>query len=111
MTGTNETHDEIVIAFVWYRPDQWRRVRDVAADAEGLEMSYSEWLQVAQARFAEVQSAGFRVEKVEVDSEELIRWCNERGLENDGKARSRYAAEKLSELDQNRSIVHNKSQT
>ncbi len=107
MKDPNETHDEVVIAFVWYRPEQWQRVRDIANDAEELEMSYSEWLQVAEARFAEVLSAGFRVKKVEVDSEELIRWCNERGLEIDGEARSRYAAEKLSELDKNRSIFQN----
>ena len=104
MTDTNETPDELVIAIVWYRPEQWQRVREVATDHEELEMSYSEWLQLAEERFKQIQSAGFRVEKVDVDSEKLIRWCNEHGLENNGRARSKYAAEKLSELHQNRSL-------
>ena len=108
---THETHDEMVVAFVSYRPEQWQRIRETATDAEELEMSYSEWLQVAEERFKQVQSAGFRVEKVDVDSEELIRWCNERGLENNGRARSSYAAEKMSELDKKRSLFQNNSQT
>jgi hypothetical protein len=107
MTDSNQ--DEMVVAIVWYRPEQWQRVRDVATDAEELEMSYAEWLQVAEARFKEIQSNGFRVEKVDVDGEKLILWCNERGLENDGKARSRYAAEKLSELDQKRSLFQRRT--
>jgi len=109
MTNANETQDEMVIAIVWYRPEQWQRVRDVATDAEELEMSYIEWLKVAEERFKEIQSKGFRVERVDVDSEELILWCNERGLENNGKARSRYAAEKLSELAQNRSLFQRRT--
>jgi hypothetical protein len=101
MKDSSDSSDEMVIAIVWYRPEQWQRVRDVATDAEELEMSYLEWLQVAEERFKELQGNGFRVEKVDIDSEKLILWCNERGLENNGKARSRYAAEKLSELDKN----------
>jgi hypothetical protein len=105
MKNPDDAQDEMVIAIVWYRPEQWERVRDVAADAEELEMSYVEWLQAAEEKFKELQSSGLRVEKVDVDSEKLILWCNERGLENNGKARSRYAAERLSELDKNRSLI------
>jgi hypothetical protein len=35
------------------------------------------------------------VEKVDVDIEELLAWCNARDLPVDGKARSRYVSEKL----------------
>jgi hypothetical protein len=53
----------------------------------------------------ELQSSGLRVEKVDVHSEELILWCNERGLEINAEARSRYIAERLSKLDQNESFI------
>jgi len=42
MKDQSEVQDEMVIAIVWYRPEQWQRVRDVATDAEALEESYSE---------------------------------------------------------------------
>jgi hypothetical protein len=109
MKDASKAQDEMVVAIVWYRPEQWQRVRDVATDADELEESYPEWFQVAQKRFAELQSSGLRVEKVDVDSEKLILWCNERGLENDGKARSLFAAERLSELDKNRSLIQRRT--
>ena len=99
----------MVIAIVWYRPEQWQRVRDTATDAEALEESYAEWLQLAESKFQELKSSGRKVEKVDVDSEKLILWCNERAMENDGKARSLYAAERLSELDKNRSLFQRRT--
>jgi hypothetical protein len=56
-------------------------------------------LRLAEQKLAELRAGGLRVEKVDVDSEQLILWCNERGLEMNARARSRYAAEKLRELD------------
>ena len=109
MTDRGEATDEMVIAIVWYRPGQWQRVRDVATDAEELEESYAEWLQLAESNFAELQGHGLRVEKVDIDSEKLILWCNERGMENDGKARSLYAAERLGELDKRRSLFQRRT--
>jgi len=108
MKDSQKPQDEMVMAIVWYRPEQWQRIRDVATDADELEASYLDWLQLAEQKYNELQSIGLRVEKVDVDSEKLILWCNERGLENDGKARSLYAAERLSELDKNRSIVQHR---
>jgi hypothetical protein len=109
MKDSSEAQDEMVIAIVWYRPEQWQRVRDIATDSDELEASYVEWLQLAEAKFKELQSSRLRVEKVDIDSEKLIVWCNERGLENNGKARSLYAAERLSELDQKRSFIQRRT--
>jgi len=94
-----------VIGIVWYRPEQWERVRDIAADSDEFEDSYVVWLQLAEEKSRELKGRGLRVEKVDVDSEKLIRWCNQKGLENNGEARSRYAAERLSELDEKQSII------
>ena len=109
MKDSNEPKEETVVAIVWYRPEQWRRVRDIATDADELEASYAEWLQVAAEKLKQLRSSGLRVEKVDVDSEELILWCNERGLENNGQARAQYAAERLSDLDQKRSIIQRRT--
>jgi hypothetical protein len=109
MKDSNEPKEETVVAIVWYRPEQWRRVRDIATDADELEASYAEWLQVAEEKLKQLRSSGLRVEKVDVDSEELILWCNERGRENNGQARAQYAAERLSELDQKRSIIQRRT--
>jgi hypothetical protein len=94
-----------VVAIVWYRPEQWQRVRDIAADSDEFEDSYVEWLQLAEEKAKDLKGRGLRVEKVELDSEKLILWCNERGLENNAKARALYVAERLSELEEKRSLI------
>ena len=109
MKDSSEAQDEMVIAIVWYRPEQWQRVRDIATDSDEMEASYIEWLKVAEEKLKELRRSGLRVEKVDVDSEKLILWCNERGLENNGQARSQYAAERLSELDQKRSLIQGRT--
>ena len=105
MKHSNESQNRMVVGFAWYRPEQWQRVREISTDADALAHSYLEWLQLAEQKMMELQSKGLRVEKVDVHSEELILWCNERALEINAEARSQYAAERLSELDQNRSLV------
>ena len=105
MKDSTAPENQPVVAIVWYRPEQWQRVRDIATDSEEIEDSYIEWLQLAEAKAKELKSRGLRVEKVDLDSEKLILWCNERGLENDAKARSLYAAERLSELERKQSLI------
>jgi len=109
MKDSTKAQDQVVIAVVWYRPEQWQRVRDIATDSDDFERSYIEWLQQAEEKFAELQRTGVRVEKVDLDSEKLILWCNKRGLENNGEARTAYAAERLSELDKRRSLIQGRT--
>ena len=101
MTEPNESKQELVVGFAWYRPAQGQRVRDISSDADALEDTYEEWLRLAEQKLTELKAGGLRVEKVDVDSEQLILWCNERGLEMNAQARSRYAAEKLRDSDRN----------
>src|SRR5687767_7882637 len=109
MEDSIESLDTMVVGIAWYRPKQWQRVREISADADDLHDSYLEWLQSAEETLKELRSRGLRVEKVDVHSEELILWCNERDLEINGEARSRYVAERLSKLDQSRSLVERRT--
>jgi len=103
MNKSKESQNKMVVGFAWYRPEQWQRVRDISADADALEDSYEEWLRLAEAKLKELGSSGLHVKKVDVDSEQLILWCNEQGLEVNSQARARYAGEKLRELDRDQS--------
>jgi hypothetical protein len=99
MTDPKGSDQEVVVGVAWYRRKQWQRVRDISTDADDLENTYEEWLRLAEQKLAELTGAGLRVEKVDLDSEELIVWCNERGLEINGQARSSYTAERLRAMD------------
>jgi hypothetical protein len=85
-----------VVGVAWYRPDQWQRLLEVAADSDSLHNTHPEWEIEATVRLQDLRNMGISVYRVDVDVEELLRWCNERDLELDGAARSRFVAEKLS---------------
>ncbi len=84
-----------VIAVAWYSPEDWDRLREVAADSEELEFSYEEWVATAKSSLREIRTAGLSAEEVQLNIDELISWCEEQGLALDGQARAHYAAEKL----------------
>ena len=83
------------IGIAWYRPDQWEQMRKLSDDAGRLEGTYEEWLSYAEAQFAELRSMGSRVQKVDVDLDELLKWCTLKRLPLNGESRAQYVAEKL----------------
>jgi hypothetical protein len=85
----------------WYRRDQWARLRELAADADRLEEAYEDWLAGAQKTVVQMTAAGVRVRRVEIDLDELVRWCRHEGRPLDSAARAAFAAERLrSDFDQ-----------
>ncbi len=85
---------ETVVALVWYRSEEWEKLRQVSADVAKLERTYAEWIAHAKMAMREARWAGLEVVKVNVAVGELVAWCRERGLRVDGRARARYAAER-----------------
>lgn len=83
------------LGFAWYRKEQWDRLLAVSSDRDCLEETYEGWLVIARKSFDEFKRAGNDVYRVDVDVEELIRWCQKRKRPIDGKARSEFAVHKL----------------
>ena len=98
MKKPNESQNRILVGVAWYRPEQWQRIRDISVDAVDMHDSYEEWLRSAEQNIKEISISGLDLEKVDVNSEQLILWCNIRGLEVNGQARSQYVSERLREL-------------
>ena len=83
----------------WYRAEQWERLRDIVAAPEALEETYEEWVAMATEKLSHLAEQGLVLEKVDVDVEELLAWCNERGRAVDGEARAEFAGVKFQERD------------
>ena len=86
-------------AIAWYKPNQWQRLREIAEDRDELEATHEEWEILAEKALKDFAAKGLPVTKITVDTEELLPWCNERGLKVNGKSRSQYAAWLLQEKD------------
>jgi hypothetical protein len=87
----------VVMGVAWYRPEQWERLREISEDGDKLETTYKEWAKNAERALQEMQKVGMHPEKVEIDVEELLRWCNERDRPVDASARVQYTTEKLAQ--------------
>lgn len=92
-------HDqkEMTFGVAWYRPEQWQRLREISIDKDGLEETYQEWVEGAEKAMRELRRQGVQPEKVDVDVEELLRWCQTQNVPVNGESRSNYVAVKMQE--------------
>ena len=61
-------------------------------EADQLEDTHEEWKKHANKAIQDFQSSGKKIQKVKIDLEELLGWCNEKGISVNGKARAEYTA-------------------
>jgi len=76
----------------WYNREHWSRLREISEDREQLEETFEEWEASALISIEEIERTGQHLEKVYIDPEGLLSWCNENGLTLNGKSRARYVS-------------------
>lgn len=94
-----EPEVKTVMGCAWYRAEQWDRLREISVDRDDLEETHAEWVANVEETLREMRKAGMLVQKVEVDVEELLAWCQASQLDVDGEARAQYAGEMLRQRD------------
>jgi hypothetical protein len=93
--SNNKNESRMITGVAWYRPEQWERLREVSEDVENLEETYQAWLQTAERMIRDGVPANILVERVDIDVEEALAWCNAQGLAMNAAARSQYVSEQL----------------
>jgi hypothetical protein len=96
--GYSKEYVETASGVAWYDRDQWQYLRDVAADPEVLEQSYDEWVAMAETAIRELEASGMIIERVSVNTTDLVAWCREQNRPIDGSARAEFAARQLRKL-------------
>jgi hypothetical protein len=86
------------IAFAWYKPEDWKRLREISADSDQLEESFQEWLIQANDGFNQARKSGLDVTKLFIDLDELKTWCEKEKLKINSDSRSQFAAYKLGSM-------------
>ena len=87
--------EDLEIAFCWYEPEEWEKLKQTAVDASKLDDSYEEWRTNANSAIREIRVQGHIIRKISIKMDELNRWCQKNNLENISQTRSQYAVEKL----------------
>jgi len=87
----------MVTRCAWYRAEQWDHLLEISTDRDELEDTYEEWVSNAEESLRNMRKAGIYAEKVDVDVEALLMWCQGKGREVDNAARAAYVADLLRE--------------
>src|SRR5229473_4654882 len=93
--SNNENESRIITGVAWYRPEQWQRLREVSEDVENLEETYDAWLQTAERMIHDGIPNDVIVEKIDIDVEEVLAWCNVQGLPMNASSRARFVSERV----------------
>jgi hypothetical protein len=82
------------IGVPWFPRQGFDQLRSVMSDQHAIPDTFAEWDRMAQARFKELKKthAGIRVQKIIMEKEPFLAFCQDRGLQPDSRARAEYAA-------------------
>jgi hypothetical protein len=82
------------VKIAYYKKEDWSRLLLIIDDKESMHDSWNEWFTAYSKAKTDLISQGFMVVDVEIDLDELIRYCKLRRVKNNGKARSQFVQEK-----------------
>ncbi len=85
-----ETKFSNVIAFTWYRREEYRKLLDHADDVDDLHDTYKKWLVDARRALVKYKRMGFDPRRVYLDVDDMLEWCELRDKSLNEKSRAMY---------------------
>lgn len=82
------------IKIAYYRKKDWDRFITIIDDRENMHDTWKEWHKAFLKIRKDMIAQGFELVTTEIDLDELINYCDRKGIKNDGKARSQFVQEK-----------------
>ena len=83
---------------------QYTRLKQFSIDKENFTHTYEEAKKLTELKKQEMKRKGFKVVLVDVDVDELIAWCDFKGLPLDPRSRTQFAMDKLKEMISNKQV-------
>ncbi|NLW05924.1 MAG: hypothetical protein GX029_11990 [Pseudomonadaceae bacterium] len=79
-----------VAGLCWIKAEQWSRLLEVAEDKASLEATWQEWEAKSLEMIEVFATRNILIEKIAVDVEDLINWCQEREKPVSAATRAEY---------------------
>jgi hypothetical protein len=80
------------IGVPWFTREQYEKLFKVTVDRATMLPNFDEFERIAGQRFDQHKARGLPVEKVPIDVDEFVAWCQAEGRPIDAHARAEFAA-------------------
>lgn len=84
-----------LIGIGFYQKVQWPLLLETADDAEIMIAAYDDWLRGIEILIDNIKTVGIEPVKVEIDVYELLAYCRQFNVKNNGETRSQFIVELL----------------
>ncbi|MGZ5919614.1 MAG: hypothetical protein ACXWJV_07445, partial [Hyphomicrobium sp.] len=81
------------VVMPWFRREDYARIREIMEGGDKWLSDYDAWQARAEKQIKDVEAQGMAVERVYLDPDEFLAWCEKGSHHPDSMARQRYAAE------------------
>jgi hypothetical protein len=88
----------------WFTPESWAKMREAAADRDHIFDTFEGFERSTTGKFNDLAAKGHPVEKIQMDVDALIAWCQVEGRPLDGMARQMFAI--LSVIERDKTAGH-----
>lgn len=85
---------ERIVNVAYYEKRDYTRFLSIIDDRDDMHDSWEEWFLAFMKTIAFLKSQGLFVKAVTVDLDELIKYCTDRKMKNNGATRSQFVMEK-----------------
>jgi uncharacterized protein YjdB len=84
-----------VTGILWWKPAQWEKAKQISTDSHIFDDTYQDWKEGAENALKKLRGYGLTVYKIEIELEELVRWCMDQKMPLDATARSSFVSMKV----------------
>lgn len=85
----------------WFEKNQWEKLKEVAEDRDRLEETWEEWHARSLDMIDTFATRNIFIEKVSVDLEELIQWCEKNDKSINSATRAEFVTQKMLQKNKN----------
>jgi len=93
-----------IYSIPYYKKEQYKLLRQVSSDKETFPESFDKMFADTELKYKQLKKKGLTVVRVNVDVNELHKWCVSQGLEIDPESRLKYTLVKLKKMISNNEV-------
>ena len=93
-----------IYSIPYYKKEQYKLLRQISSDKETFPEAFEEMFADTELKYNQLKKKGLTVVRINVDVNELLKWCVSQGLVIDPESRLKYTLVKLKKMISNNEV-------